>query len=208
MQASSCGTWPCAVSSSGSIDRSTILHAVGRREGSVSYVGKSSWAGHDWRRQGLFREGLREVEGHWVWATGSLGSESLIPHGDALHAQATVSNHCAAEEDLLEQPRSRQTPKEVPILCLVTEKSQATSTLKITTNENHFLACEIARTSNERNKVALQVKCSWKRNKPKVMSTQRILTAIYSWPTNWQWCCTSKRLEVSTNYSTGPLLSI
>ena len=31
---------------------------------------------------------------------------------------------------------------------------------------------------------------------------------IYSWPTNWRWRCTSKRLEVPTNYSTGHLLSI
>ena len=64
LQASSCGTWPFAVCTFGSIDRSTILHAVGHREGSVSYVEESSLAGHDWRRQGLFREGLREVEGY------------------------------------------------------------------------------------------------------------------------------------------------
>ena len=34
-----------------------------------------------------------------------------------------------------------------------------------------------ARTSTERNKVAPQVKCSWKLNKPKFMSTQRIPTS-------------------------------
>ena len=63
LQASSCSTWPLnfAVSTSRSIDRSTILHAVGRRAGSVSYAEESSSAGHEWRRQGLFREGLREV---------------------------------------------------------------------------------------------------------------------------------------------------
>ena len=71
LQASSCDTWPFAVCTSGSIDRSTILHAIGHREGSVSYVEESSWAGHNRRRQGIFREGLREVEGHWVWATGT-----------------------------------------------------------------------------------------------------------------------------------------
>ena len=40
-----------------------------------------------------------------------LRSESLIPRGDAIHAQATVSNRNAAEGALLEQPRSRQTPR-------------------------------------------------------------------------------------------------
>ena len=49
-----------------------------------------------------------------------LRSESLIPCGDAIHAQATVSNRNAAEGALLEQPRSRQTPQEVLILCLGT----------------------------------------------------------------------------------------
>ena len=56
-----------------------------------------------------------------------VGRESLIPCGDAIHAQATVSNRNAAEGALLEQPRSRQTPQEVLILCLGTQKSRATS---------------------------------------------------------------------------------
>ena len=47
-------------------------------------------------------------------------SESLIPRGDAIHAQATVSNRNAAEGAFLEQPRSRQTSQEVLILCLGT----------------------------------------------------------------------------------------
>ena len=47
-------------------------------------------------------------------------SESLIPRGDAIHAQAIVSNRNAAEGVFLEQPRSRQTPQEVLILCLGT----------------------------------------------------------------------------------------
>ena len=47
-------------------------------------------------------------------------SESLIPRGDALHEQTTVSNRNAAEGAFLEQPRSRQTPQEVLILCLGT----------------------------------------------------------------------------------------
>ena len=29
-------------------------------------------------------------------------------------------------------------------------------------------------------------------------------TTDLSWPTNWRWRCTSKRLDVHTNYSTGP----
>ena len=45
-------------------------------------------------------------------------SESLIPRGDAIHAQATVTQR--AEGAFLEQPRSRQTPQEVLILCLGT----------------------------------------------------------------------------------------
>ena len=57
--------------------------------------------------------------------------------------------------------------------------------LKITTTETTFLPVKStpesqhARTSNERNKVAPQVKCSWKRNKPKVMSTQRFPTSCF-----------------------------
>ena len=47
-------------------------------------------------------------------------SESLIPPGDAIHAQVTVSNRIAAKGALLEQPRSRQIPQKVLILCLVT----------------------------------------------------------------------------------------
>ena len=48
-------------------------------------------------------------------------SESLIPRGDAIHAQATIiSNRNAAEGALLEQPRSWQTPQEALIICLGT----------------------------------------------------------------------------------------
>ena len=110
-------------------------------------------------------------------------SESLIPRGDAIHAQATVSNRSEADGAVLEQPRSRQAPQEVLVLCLVTQKSRATSILKITTAETTFLPVKStaesqhARTSNERNKLALQGKCSCRRNKSKVMSTQRIPTS-------------------------------
>ena len=47
-------------------------------------------------------------------------SESLIPRGNAIHAQATVRNRSAAEGALLDQPKDRPTPHEVLILCLVT----------------------------------------------------------------------------------------
>ena len=47
-------------------------------------------------------------------------SESLIPCGDAIHAEATVSDRSGAEGALLEHPRNRQTPQEVLILCSVT----------------------------------------------------------------------------------------
>ena len=47
-------------------------------------------------------------------------SESLIPRGDA-------SNRSVLKGALLERPRSRQTPQEALILCLVTVKSRATS---------------------------------------------------------------------------------
>ena len=77
--------------------------------------------------------------------------------------QATVSNRSAAEGALLEHPRSSQTPQEVLILCLVTKKSRATSILKITTTKTTFLPVKStaesqhASTTNERNKVALQL---------------------------------------------------
>ena len=41
-------------------------------------------------------------------------SESLIPRGDAIHAQATVTgSNREADGAVLEQPRSRQAPQEV-----------------------------------------------------------------------------------------------
>ena len=47
-------------------------------------------------------------------------SGSLIPRGDASHAESIVSNRSAAEGALLEHLRSRKTPQEVLILCSVT----------------------------------------------------------------------------------------
>ena len=102
-----------------SIGRWSDLHAIGHREGSVSYVEESSWAGHGWRRQGLFREGPREVEGHWVWATGTKRKFDSARRCNSC-ANNRVSNRNAAEGALLEQARSRQTPQEVLILCLGT----------------------------------------------------------------------------------------
>ena len=118
------------------------------------------------------------MEGYWVWATGT--KRKFDSGGDAIHAQATVSNRSAADRAVFEQPRNRQTPQ---ILCLVAWKSRVTSIFKDHKDGNHFLAVKStaesqqARTPNERHKLALQVKCSWKRNKHKIMSTQRIPTS-------------------------------
>ena len=92
-----------------------------------------------------------------------------------------------AEGALLEQSRSRQTAKLTPgsadSLLGHVEITGDFDFLKITATEATFLLVKStaesqhARTSNERNKVAPQEKCSWKRNKPKFMSTQRIPTS-------------------------------
>ena len=83
--------------------------------------------------------------------------------------QATVGNRTAAKGALLEHTIRRQAPQEVLILCLVTQKSMATSILNIATTETTFLPVkstaesQYARTTNERNMVALQqVKCNRK----------------------------------------------
>ena len=102
-----------------------------------------------------------------------------------MHAQATVSNRNTVEGALLEQPRSRQTPQEVlnDSLLRHVEITGDFDFLKITTTETTFLPVKStaesqhARTSNERNKVAPQVKCSWKRNKPMHVNTARIPTS-------------------------------
>ena len=57
LQASSCGTWLFVVSTSGSINRSTILHAVGRQ---ALFI-EQGMIGDE---KDFFRESLREVEGH------------------------------------------------------------------------------------------------------------------------------------------------
>ena len=55
-------------------------------------------------------------EDSWVWETGTKRQFESA----AATMQATVSNRSAAEGALLAHPRSRQTPQEVLILCLVT----------------------------------------------------------------------------------------
>ena len=91
LQASSCGSWPLAVGTSWSIDRSTILHAIAFLESSVSYVEQSSWAWHDWSRQGLFK-------GNFAWSGRTLSLrnryESQIWFRAAM--RATVGNGSAA----------------------------------------------------------------------------------------------------------------
>ena len=72
-------------------------------------------------------------------------SESLIPRGDAIHAQVTVSNRCAAERalELLEQPRSRQnTPRNADSLLSHVEIT-GDFDFKDHNDGNHFLGCEI-----------------------------------------------------------------
>ena len=57
-----------------------------------------------------------------------------------------------------------------------------------------------------------QAKADWAQKQEEwpgnVHQCERLAGPIYSWPTNWRWRWTSKRLEVHTNYSTGPVLSI
>ena len=174
-----------AVSTSGSIDRSTILlllvvHAIGHREGSVSYVEESSCL-----EQGMIGDD-KDLSGKVCvkWKDNEferqVGSESLIPRGGAIHAQATVTRR---RELSSTTEKSTDTPGSVDSLLRHVEITGDFDFLKITTTETTFLPVKTtpesqhARTSNERNKVAPQVKCSWKRNKPKVMSTQRIPTS-------------------------------
>ena len=98
---------------------------------------------------------------------------------------ATVGNRSAAEGTLLEQPRCRPTPPGSADSLLTGSHVEITYTgdfdFKDHNDGSHFLECEIdsrvvARTYLERkNKVALQVKCSWKRNKPKVNTVHRAL---------------------------------
>ena len=64
LQASSCGSWFVPVSTSGSIDRSTILPAVERREALFLTLNKALEHGIIGDDKDFFREGLREVEGH------------------------------------------------------------------------------------------------------------------------------------------------
>ena len=90
LQALSCGTWPFAVSTSGSVDQSTILHAVGHREGSVSYVEESSlleqgMIGNDKDFSGKVCVKWKDTE---FERQAEVRSESLIPRGDAIYAQA------------------------------------------------------------------------------------------------------------------------
>ena len=94
----------------------------------------------------------------------------------------TVSNRNTAEGAPQATEKSTNTPESADSLLRHVEIT-GDFDFKITTTETTFLPVKStaesqhARTSNERNKVALQVKCSWKRNKPKVMSTQRIQTS-------------------------------
>ena len=101
--------WPFAVSTSGSIDRSTILHAVGRREGSVFTLKKvleQGMIGDDSDFSGKVCVKWKDTD-----FEPQVRSESLIPRGDAIHAQATARNHSAAEGALLEQREVDKHPR-------------------------------------------------------------------------------------------------
>ena len=126
-QASSCGTWPFAVSTSGSIDRWTIRRVQGSR---TSGIGKALFLtlkkaleqgmiGGDKDFSGKVCVKWKDTEFERLTGT-QRKFDSAWP--DAIHAQATAGgrNRSAADEAVLEQPRSRQTPQEVLILWLVT----------------------------------------------------------------------------------------
>ena len=145
LQSSSCGSWPFAVRTSGSIDRSTILHAASR-EGSVSYDEQSSW-----RRQGLF-QGRSAWSGRTFELERQARSESLIPRGDPSNRQQPYTR--AAEGASPQVPeKSTNTlgsADSLPGHVEITDDFD----FKDHSDGNHFLA------------LALQVKCSLKRNMP------------------------------------------
>ena len=66
LQASSCGTWPFAVSTSGTIDdrRSYMYMQSGVRKALFLTLSKAVEQGMIGEDKHSFREGLREVEGH------------------------------------------------------------------------------------------------------------------------------------------------
>ena len=120
-----------------SVDRQS-LRVVGRREGSASYVGRSSWAGHDWRRQGYlqgrsaWRWRTLECERRWY-----LQIESLVPRAAM---QAAVGHRGARRELSLCTREVDEALKEMLIPCWVMENSQVTLILKLTTTETAFLS--------------------------------------------------------------------
>ena len=114
LHASSRGTWLFAVSTSGSIDRSTILllvvHAIGHREGSVSYVEESScleqgMIGDDKDFSGKVCVKWKDTE-----FERQVRSESLIPRGGAIRVKRKQPYRGGGSSP--RQPRSRQTPQE------------------------------------------------------------------------------------------------
>ena len=183
LQASSCGPWPFALA--------LPDPSIGRRSCMQSDIGKARFL----TLKKALEKGMigddKEFSGKvcvkWKGTEfeRQVRSESLIPRGDAIHAQATISNRNAPEGALLEQPtqKSTNTPGSADSLLRHVEITGDFDFLKITPTDTTFLPgkstaeSQHARTSNERNKVAPQVKCSWKRNKPNVMSTQRIPTS-------------------------------
>ena len=137
--------------------------SIGRRSCMQSDIGKasveleeSSWAGHDWKRQGLFREDLREVEGHWVWA---LGTKRKFH--SARWCNSCASNRQPPKRGGGSSPwateKSTNTPGSADSLLRHVEITGDFDFLKITTTETTFLPVKStaesqhARTLNERN---------------------------------------------------------
>ena len=132
-----------------SIDRWSYNRTSEFQKGSVS------WAGHDWRQQGLF-------QGRSAWSGRTLslsdGYEAnvwiLLARGDASNRRQPRGK---AEGALLEQPRNRQTPPGSADSLLCHVEITGDFDFKDHKDRNHFIACEIdsrvvARTYLERKK--------------------------------------------------------
>ena len=94
-------------SGSGSIDRSTILRVVGRREFCVSYVGRSSGIIED--KKDILREGLCEVEEH-LGVSDNDTFKAKVWFRSAM--QVAVGNRSAAEGAFFTRT------KNCPLICI------------------------------------------------------------------------------------------
>ena len=116
LQASSCGTWPFAVSTFGSIDRSTILQYMQSDIGKALFLTlkkalEQGMIGDDKDFSGKACLKWKDTE---FERQVDLRSESSIPRGDAIHAQATVTasatvtqrrEHSSSNREVVKHPR-------------------------------------------------------------------------------------------------------